>query len=73
MLEHVEKYEIINKNQFGFVKRKSGNDTVILLTESENTSLEENKTVFSVFLDLAEAFNSISHKIFLKKNYKIWI
>ena len=29
MLEYVEKYEIINKNQFGFLKRKSSNDTVI--------------------------------------------
>ena len=34
MLEHVEKHEIINKNQFGFLKRVSSNDTVIHLTES---------------------------------------
>ena len=67
MLEHVEKYEIINKNQFGFLKRKSSNDTVISLTESVNSLLEENETVVSIFLDLAKAFNSISHKIFLEK------
>ena len=29
MLEHVEKYEIIKKNEFGFLKRKSSNDTII--------------------------------------------
>ena len=67
MLEHVEKYEIINKNQFGFLTRKSSNDTVISLTETVNNLLEENETVVSIFLDLAKAFNSISHKIFLKK------
>ena len=67
MLEHVEKYEIINKNQFGFLKRKSSNDTVISLTESVNSLLEENETVVSIFLDLAKAFNSISHKFFLEK------
>ena len=67
MLEHVEKYEIINKNQFGFLKRKSSNDTVISLTESVNSLLEENETVVSIFLDLAKAFNSKSHKIFLEK------
>ena len=39
MLEHVEKYEIINKNQFGFLKRKSSSDTVMLLTESMNSLL----------------------------------
>ena len=68
MLEHVEKYEIINKNQFGFLKRKALNDTVISLTESVNSLLEENETVVSIFLDLAKAFfNSISHKFFLEK------
>ena len=63
MLEHVEKYEIINNNQFGFLKIKSSNDTVISLTESVNSLLEENETAVSIFLD----FNSISHKIFLEK------
>ena len=67
MLEHVEKYEIINKKMFGFLKRKSSNDTVISLTESVNSLVEENETVVSIFLDLAKAFNSISHKIFLEK------
>ena len=70
MLEHVEKYEIINKKQFGFLKRKSSNDTVISLTESVNSLLEENETVVSIFLDLAKVFNSISHKIFLEKTTK---
>ena len=73
MLEHVEKYEIINKNQFGFLKRKSSNDSVISLTESVNSLLEENETVVSIFLYLAKAFNSISHKTVIWKNYKIWI
>ena len=71
MLEHVEKYEIINKNQFVFLKRKSSNDTVISLTESVNSLLEENETVVSIFLDLAKAFNSISHRIFLEKIAKM--
>ena len=67
MLEHVEKYEIINKNQCGFLKRKSPNDTVISLTELVNSLFEENETIVSIFLDLAKAFNSISHNIFLEK------
>ena len=63
----LEKYKIINKNQFGFLKRKSSNDTVIPLTESVNSLLEEYEPVVSIFLHLAKAFNSISHKIFLEK------
>ena len=61
------KYEIINKNQSGLLKRISSNDTVISLTESVNSSSEENDTVVSIFLELAKAFNSIFHKIFLEK------
>ena len=67
MLEHVEKHEIINKNQFGFLKRESSNDTVIHLTESVNSFIEENETAVSIFLDLAKTFNSISHKSCLEK------
>ena len=72
MLEHVEKYKIINKNQFGFLKRKYLSVTVISLTEPVNILLEANKTLFSIFLDLVEAFNSISQKNFLTKSYEIW-
>ena len=36
MLEQVEKYELINKSQFGFPNRKFFKDTVISLTESVN-------------------------------------
>ena len=67
MLEHVEKYKIINKNQFGFLKRKYLSVTVISLTEPVNILLEANETVVSIFLDLVEAFNSISQKKFSHK------
>ena len=67
MLERVEKYEIINKNHIGFLRIKSSNDTVISLTESVNSLLAENEIVFILFLDVANAFNSKSHKIFLEK------
>ena len=66
MLEHFEKYEIINKNQYGFLQKKSLNDTVMSLTESVNSLLEKNVTVVSIILDLAKAFNSICHNILLK-------
>ena len=67
MMEHVIKNEIINKHQFGFQKSKSSNDTVIILTETITELLEKGETVMSIFLDLAKAFNSISHELFLLK------
>ena len=56
MLDYVEKYEIINRNQFGFLNRKSSNDTVISLTESVNSLLEENETVVSVLFGFSQSF-----------------
>ena len=67
MMEHVIKNEIINKHQFGFQKGKSSNDTVIILTEKITELLEKGETVMSIFLDLAKAFNSISHELFVLK------
>ena len=64
MLEHVEEHKIINKNQFGFLKNKSSNDTVISLTVAINQLVEQNETLIGIFLDLAKAFSSISHKNF---------
>ena len=56
LLQHVENYETINKNQIGFLNRKSSNDTVILVREPVNSLLEENETVVSIFLDLDKNF-----------------
>ena len=65
MIEHVIKNEIINNHQFGFQNSKSSNVTVIILTETITELVEKCETVMSIFLDLAKAFNSISHELFL--------
>ena len=64
------KQETTDQFQLQRLLQKSSTDTVISLTESVKSLLEENETVVSIFLDLAKAFNSISHKIFLKKILK---
>ena len=56
----------MNKKQFGFQSRKSSTDAVLDFTEKIIGDIEDNDTG-PVFLDLAKAFNSISHEIFLKK------
>ena len=59
--------KIINKNQFGFQKQKSCLNTMIALTEKMNRYVEEKDIVFTIFSDLAKAFNSISLDIFIQK------
>ena len=66
LLEYLEKFALLNKKQFGFQSRKSSTDAVLYFIEKLIGNMEENDTG-AVFLDLAKAFNSISHEIFLKK------
>ena len=67
MKEFVDKPKIINKEQFGFQK-KSTTDAVSEVVETVSSNLDRSKETVAIFLDLAKAFNSISHKIFLKKS-----
>ena len=66
MMEFIDKHKIINKEQFGFQK-KSPTDAVLVLVEIVSANLDQSKETVAIFLNLAKAFNSISHNIFLKK------
>ena len=67
MTEFIDKHEIINKEHFGFQKKKSATDAVLELVETVSADLDQSKETVANFLDLAKAFNSISHNIFLRK------
>ena len=66
LLEYLEKFALLNKKQFGLQSRKSSTDAVFYFIEKIIGNMQDNDTV-GVFLDLAKAFISISHEIFLKK------
>ena len=67
LLEYLEKFALMNKKQFGFRCRKSSIDAVLYFIQKIIRNREDNNDTGAVFLDLAKAFNSISHEIFLKK------
>ncbi len=67
MLAFLKKHNILYKLQFGF---RENHSTVMALIEALNEmykSLDEGKFVLGVFLDLKKAFDTIDHKILLKK------
>ena len=67
MLAFLKKYSILYKLQFGF---RENHSTVMALIEALNEiykNLDEGKFVLGVFLDLKKAFDTIDHKILLKK------
>ena len=57
----------MNKEQFGFQNKQSSTAAVLFFTETVVKNHENGQNTAAIFVDLAKAFNSISHKIFLKK------
>ena len=65
--EFIQKEKILNVIQFRFQKHKSSTDAVLHLIEALQENYDKLRISVAVFIDLAKAFNSISHEIFLKK------
>ena len=62
----------IERCTVGFPKHKSSTDAVLLLIEALQEDYDNLKISVAVFIDLAKAFNSISHEIFLKKERTVF-
>ena len=61
------KYNCIYKQQFGFRQHHSTIHALIDLTESIRQALDNNEFAVGVFIDLQKAFDTVDHKILLKK------
>ena len=67
MIDHINKKNLLNKEQFGFRNKKSSTDAELFFTETVIENHENGRNTVAIFLDLANAFNLFWHKIFLKK------
>ena len=70
---YLDKHKYITKNQYGFRKNYS---TELAIADIQNTllkNLDDNKFTCTIFLDLAKAFDTVDHKILLKKLEKYGI
>ena len=57
----------MSQNQFGFGKKFSTQDALLFFTETLRKESDSQNIVHAVFLDLSKAFDSISHKLLMKK------
>ena len=66
-VKYLEKNKIISENQFGFRDGRGTHDVLFKLTNCVTNSLDEGERSIVVFLDLAKAFDTVSHGLLLKK------
>src|SRR5690606_38834131 len=63
----IDKHNILHKNQYGFRKNRSCEDAVLHLSEHVTKNLDQKLKCLTIFLDLQKAFDTVNHKILLKK------
>ena len=63
----LEENKCLFSKQFGFRSKHSTTHTLIDLTETIRKALDDDEFACGVFLDLQKAFDTVNHKILLKK------
>ena len=67
LISFCNKFSLISSSQFGFQSNKSTGDALIHLTEIIYRSLNNKEYNATILIDLKKAFDSVSHKLLLKK------
>jgi molecular chaperone GrpE (heat shock protein) len=73
MKKYLLKFDILKKEQYGFIPGRSTIDLLERLTNNINIALNNNKFVVGVALDLTKAFDLIDYNIMLQKLQDIGI
>ena len=73
LMDHLEKHQLLSKNQYGF-RRKSNTDGAIFdITTEISQAIDNGKKVAVVFIDQKKAFDSAHHKTLLTKLHNIGV
>lgn len=73
LCNYLAKHQIIHNMQFGFRENKSTQDAITALTSKIYNAMDHSKPAICVFVDLAKAFDTVSHKLLLEKLEKLGI
>lgn len=67
LIDFLERNNLLYEKQFGFRSGKCTEDAVFQLINQINNNLNTNKKSLTVFIDLAKAFDTVSHKNLIKR------
>ena len=67
MYSFLQKNKILNNNQYGFRKNSSTAFAIYDLIENKLKSLDENLYTCALYVDLSKAFDTVDHRILIKK------
>jgi hypothetical protein len=67
LIDFIDKNQILSKHQYGFRKNRSTELAIIELVDKITKGIDQGNYTLGIFLDLSKAFDTINHKILIKK------
>ena len=67
LFQYLNKFNMLYKHQFGFQKGKTAEHVILDLHTKIIKSIEKHEKACSIFLDFAEAFDTVNHDVLLTK------
>ena len=61
----LSRHDIISAHQYGFVRRRSTLDQLVMLTSRIAKAMDKRSTYHTLFLDFAKAFDKVPHPVLL--------
>ena len=67
LTKFIDQNNVLSKHQYGFRKNRSAELAVIDFIDKITKAIDEKKFSVGIFLDLSKAFDTINHKILIRK------